>query len=95
MRDGRPERPLRGALGSTWIHWWSPVASAKSSIARCSIVTHSLGSSSRSARALELRQGELGGHALTVTFARRALRSSLPTGVSGSEPTTCTSRGYL
>src|SRR5262249_57706577 len=33
--------------GSTWIQWWSPVASAKRSMWRCSTGTHELVPSSR------------------------------------------------
>src|SRR4029453_12101826 len=47
--------------------------------------------------ALELGQGQLGRHAVASSRMRErsALRSTLPTGVSGNDGTTCTSRGYL
>src|SRR5207247_9526845 len=43
-----PNGPCAAASGSTWIHWWSPVASANWSMLRCSIVNHELVPSSRS-----------------------------------------------
>src|SRR5688572_1372478 len=43
---GAPNGPAAARAGSTWIHWWSPVASANSSMRSCSMVTHSVGSSS-------------------------------------------------
>src|SRR4029450_8481242 len=48
-------------------------------------------------RAFELLQGQLGRHvvASSRTRERSALRSTLPTGVSGNDGTRCTSRGYL
>src|SRR5713226_7202563 len=43
-----PNGPFAAASGSTWIHWWSPVASAKRLICFCVISCHSLVPSSRS-----------------------------------------------
>src|SRR5256885_11870889 len=43
-----PNGPFAAASGSTWIHWWSPVASAKRSICSCVISCQSLVPSSRS-----------------------------------------------
>ncbi len=37
-----PNGPVAAFSGSTWIHWWSPVASANWSIRLCSTVTQSL-----------------------------------------------------
>lgn len=42
MRDGRPEGAAAARSGSTWIHWWSPVASANRSIRFWSISSQSL-----------------------------------------------------
>ncbi len=46
---------------------------------------------------LELGQGQLGAHAVASSRSRSRsfLRSTFPTGVSGRDGTTCTSRGYL
>src|SRR6478672_2744601 len=38
---GPPNGPSFARSTSTWIHWWSPVASANRSTRSCSIVTHS------------------------------------------------------
>ena len=35
MRDVVPNGPAAARTGSTWIHWWSPVASANRSIRSC------------------------------------------------------------
>src|SRR5215203_4118189 len=43
-----PNGPCAAMSLSTWIHWWSPVASANRSMCRCSIVCQSLVPSSRS-----------------------------------------------
>src|SRR6266705_309225 len=43
-----PNGPFAAASGSTWIHWWSPVASAKRLICSCVISCQSLVPSSRS-----------------------------------------------
>ena len=95
MGDGRPERPLRGALGIDV----DPLVVAGrlgEQLDRALLDRHPLARLELEVgRALQLGERELGGHALTATCARRALRSSLPTGVSGSDETTCTSRGYL
>src|SRR5262245_1683231 len=38
-----PNGPCAARSGSTWIHWWSPVASANSSIRSCVISSQPLG----------------------------------------------------
>src|SRR5690348_7299194 len=41
-----PNGPWAACSTSTWIHWWSPVASAKASTRSCSMVSQSLEPSS-------------------------------------------------
>ncbi|SLH46233.1 Uncharacterised protein [Mycobacteroides abscessus subsp. abscessus] len=36
-----PNGPFAAFSASTWIHWWSPVASANALICDCVIVCHS------------------------------------------------------
>lgn len=40
-----PKGPVAARSGSTWIHWWSPVASAKRSIRFWSTSSHPVGPS--------------------------------------------------
>ncbi len=58
-----PKGPAAAASTSTWIHWWSRVASAKESIRAWSISSHSLvpisepAAAATSSRLVKVRMG--------------------------------------
>jgi hypothetical protein len=97
VRDRRPERPLRRQLGID-VDPLVVVRRVSEEVDLTLVDRLPLARAELAlGRGLELGEGQLGGYAVAPsrTRVRSAFRSIFPSGVSGSEETTWTSRGYL
>src|SRR5689334_6123014 len=73
-----PNGPAFAASGSTWIHWWSPVASANWLTRSCSTFTHGLEPRSRSS--LDASSAKVSSVAIRLCRLSRRCAQGLPAG---------------